>query len=274
VTGPPKEANGQLTVKALEENHTQIVAILDKLREVRGISVSVEMVLLSVPAGFVDKHGDELGDNLAGLVAGKPQPAKPEGPFAGAMLHDKDVSRLLEVVKKDREAKVISSPRLTARNGQEAIVTVGSEVPYVASIKALTTDQGTTEYQQQTEKLFNGCRLEVQPTVSADRKWVTMKAKATLTDLLAMEKIPFKDAPGDKNLYTQQPRVNVRDLSTTVSIPDGETFLLSGFRQRSGDDGNGEGRQVHDTILLLKPTIVTKKPGEADQGFPLLRPAK
>jgi len=270
VTGPPKEANGQLTVKALEENHTQIVALIEKLHETRWIQVGVEMVLLSIPEDFWDRHQIQLGDVGVGLEKGALAP----GSLRGKFLEEQDAKQLLDEVKKDRNAKILSSPRVTVLNGQQAMVSVGREVPYISSIQGVTTADGKTDFQKQTEKCFNGLRLEVQPTVSADRKWVTMKAKATLTDLMTLEKIPFKDAPADKNLYTQRPKLDVREGSTTVSIPDTGTLVLTGFRKRSGDEVAGEGKPVWDVLLLLKPTIVIKKPGEADQAFPLLRPAE
>jgi len=273
ITGPTKEANGQVTVKALEENHVQIDEFIAYLRELKGISVLVEVTVLTIPEGFAAKYGLELGDTLLPLE--KPMAAtKPQNAVVSTILDDFQANFLLRAVKSQRDTQVLSSPKLTVRNGQQGVISIGNEVPYVTGIKPVTTPDGKTEYQQQLANQFEGFRFEAQPTVSADGKYVTLKAKATQTHVLAMEKIPFKDAPADQKRYTQRPKLSVREIDTSVSIPDAENLLLSVPRKPSGGEAADQDKSAQDILLLLRPTIIIKKPGEADQKFPLLHPAK
>src|SRR5204862_6690808 len=138
-------------------------------------------------------------------------------------------------------------------------------------------------------------------TVSAHRKYVPLPFRPQLSNLLAL--VPFAIGgatitPTGNNPATQpfssvgtiqQPEVQITEVRTTVSVPDGGTLLLGG-QTLSGELEREAGVPVlskipflkrlftnrsmsHDDqvlLILVKPTIIIQREQEAKQ-FPLLK---
>ena len=136
--------------------------------------------------------------------------------------------------------------------------------------------------------------------MSADRKYVTLTLRPQLSNLLSL--VPFAIAgntitptnnqsatqPFQQTAFIQQPEVQVTQVSTTVSVPDGGTLLLGG-QSVSGEVEREQGVPVLSKIpflkrlftnrsmakdeqvllILVKPTIIIQREQEQRQ-FPLL----
>jgi general secretion pathway protein D len=154
----------------------------------------------------------------------------------------------------------------------------------------------------------SGVLLDVQATVSSDRKYVTLTLRpqlATLIDLLPFTFQSDQQANGGTTVPTggiiigtggtnnasgtiQQPILQITEVRTTVSVPDGGTLLLGG-QTLAGEIEREAGVPVLSKIpflkrlftnrsmakdeqvllILVKPTIVIQREQEQRQ-FPLL----
>jgi type II secretory pathway component GspD/PulD (secretin) len=145
----------------------------------------------------------------------------------------------------------------------------------------------------------SGVLLDVQATVSADRKYVTLTLRPTLTRLRALVPFPVSaltNTPGTTGgatqtvttAFIQQPVRDVTNINTTVSVPDGGTLLLGG-QTLAGEIERESGVPVLSKIpflkrlftnmsmakdeqillMLVKPTIIIQREQENTQ-FPLL----
>ena len=93
---------------------------------------------------------------------------------------------------------------------------------------------------------------EVQATASADRRSVTMKLHPRITKLLGTEESVFQSPQETKPVKLNKPLLDVRELNTTVSIPDGGTaFLVVGPAHKDGQS------------ILLAVSAKVIVPGEA-----------
>ena len=158
--------------------------------------------------------------------------------------------------------------------------------------------------------------LDVAATVSADRKYVTLTLRPQLSTLVALRDFTFQsnagaqigpttgggtgDITGDTtndlivgtsflpSLGVQQPEVQITEVRTTVSVPDGGTLLLGG-QTLAGEIELEAGTPVLSKIpflkrlftnrsmakdeqvllILVKPTIIIQREIEQQQ-FPLL----
>jgi len=152
-------------------------------------------------------------------------------------------------------------------------------------------------------------RLDVQAPVSADRKYVTLTLRPQLAQLLNLFTFNFQGAasgaaaviPGvgggtvldtstgfGQTGFVQEPELQITEVRTTVSVPDGGTLLLGG-QTLAGEIEKEAGVPILSKIpfvkrlftnrsmakdesvllILVKPTIIIQREQEQKQ-FPLL----
>ena len=142
-------------------------------------------------------------------------------------------------------------------NGREGFVEVNKYQSYVAS-PGYSSAGGSGVGGQSARgalpsigSLPTGRTFSVLPTVSADRRYVTMQlqpmvTKATLSRFVAIN-------PGSNALasFFQTPDMEIQQIATTVSVPDEGTILLGGLRQ-SGENEIEAGVPVISKIPVLK----------------------
>lgn len=129
---------------------------------------------------------------------------------------------ILDLLRTIGDTKVLSSPRITALNNQEAKILVGTKDAYITS----TTSQGgsgTSVTSQSVNFVDVGIKLYVTPTINRDN-FVTMKIRpeissATRTDITSQGQV------------TQIPIVSTSETETTVMIKDGITIIIGGLQK-------------------------------------------
>src|SRR5690606_28353238 len=114
--------------------------------------------------------------------------------------------------------EVLSRPSILTRNNQEAIITVGSEVPFV-------TDTRITESGQQINTIVYediGIILRVTPFITRDGlvEMILAPEISTLTD----ETVPISDT-------LRSPVFAKRSADTVVVTPNGQTVVIGGLME-------------------------------------------
>jgi MSHA type pilus biogenesis protein MshL len=123
----------------------------------------------------------------------------------------------LETVGK---TNVISSPRITVLNNEEAKVLVGTNQPYIEQTY-ITTESGGNDRTDETIKWVDvGVELTVTPTINEDG-FVTMKIKPKISSADS-----FLGTSGER---TAIPIVTTSETETTVMVEDGTTILIAGL---------------------------------------------
>ncbi|HEX2974072.1 MAG TPA: M56 family metallopeptidase [Tepidisphaeraceae bacterium] len=263
-----KKRGTSLLVTTTEENHRRIASLLSKLREARSVLIDVQVRLLDLDSDVLARLAE--GENWA-----KPTPVEVSTtPTSAAqrakttvILNDQQVDRLLRALLKDSKTRNIAAPRLTACNGMQAVVAIGSNRPYISSITAAKDTDGKATYVREKSAVLEGLKFAVRPTISADRRYVVMDINAMLTSMKERGKATF---PVDKDLHTEMPTTDISVLGLQVTVPDQGTLLLAGFNAQPQWDGE----EAKNLLLLVTPTIVNKKPGETGQVDAAARPAK
>lgn len=106
--------------------------------------------------------------------------------------------------------KIISSPKITTLDNQEAKIEQGESIPF-----ATTSQQGT-----QTTFVDANLTLAVTPHVTTDGS-IIMKVKAS------------KNAPGSTRTGAAGPSIDKKEALTNVLIKDGETVVIGGIYENS-----------------------------------------
>lgn len=321
--------NKGLIISQTPRIHEQIQGLMEDLRESLGQQVSIEARFLFVTENFLEDIGlgisslyvkgssisSKLGDMIfqmdsAGLSAREKLdlPGNLTTEFAktgvapaidliggvqyGSVLDDLAVSFFLRATQAHRDAKVLTAPRITVRNGERAYVTVGKQVSYISDwtftiIPPVAAGQQPMETADPTpSSASSGVTLEVRPTISDDKKYVDIRIRTNYTKMRLDDFLAY--SPSGVKYTIQLPTWEPSLTETHVSVPDGGTLLIGG--QKLGAEVNREagvpglskvpllGRlfsartktKDQDILLILvKPTIMLRQEAEREYFAPL-----
>ncbi len=137
----------------------------------------------------------------------------------------------LNAVKEQGQATILSNPKLSVLNGQPALITVGRNVTYIDSIESDVNDQtGTISYTVNTERVLSGVGMALTANILNDQE-VILNLVPVISELV--EPIEYRVVGlGEVGL----PIINVREMSTTVKIKDGEMLVIGGLISNVDDE--------------------------------------
>ncbi len=138
-----------------------------------------------------------------------------------------DNAFLIQALKTVGDANLLSSPRITALNNQEAKILVGESRPY-ATNTVVTPAAGATTTASTLSFLDIGIKLYVTPSISSDG-FITMKIKPEVSS--ATDTYTYGDP------VTEVPIVSTTQAETSVTVKDGRTIIIAGLvkDERSSD---------------------------------------
>ena len=135
-------------------------------------------------------------------------------------LLDNDFSVTARAMAEAGNFEVLSRPSILARNNQEAIITVGQEVPFIRNTQISNTGQqiNTVEYEDV------GIILRVTPFITSDGlvEMIVAPEISTITD----QTIPISDS-------VNAPVFAKRSAETVVVTGDGKTVVIGGLMERN-----------------------------------------
>lgn len=283
--GNLRELSGQLVVTQTPENHRSIVMLLERMRELRGIQITVETrfftcdeaVMKDLIAEWRKAGGNDTTPHV--VEGGRFTKAR-----IGAFLNEAQVEQVLRAVQADQTTTMVSAPRMTLFNGQRAFVKVAQSKAYVQDYTTIQTADGGTRYEPVVGDIDTGLMLDLTAAVSADRKYATLTLHPRISALKKMNDMPWSGRPAGSNLTVQVPDSTTTEAQTTASVRDGDTILLGGLidpdriltfgaagpqtRPAATTRPAGDGK-VQSLFILAKPRIILHKEGE-QKTFPLL----
>jgi type II secretory pathway component GspD/PulD (secretin) len=137
---------------------------------------------------------------------------------------DATIDAVFSALSGDSRFKVLTNPRLRIQSGKSAHLAVGQDVPTLSSI---SYPQGGTTPVQSVEYRSSGVIFNLSPTVREGQ--IDMRVEQQISDFAKTE-------TGVNN----SPTLTKREISTTVSLSDGELILLGGLQQDK-DQGQRQG---------------------------------
>jgi len=154
----------------------------------------------------------------------------------------------LNALKEQGDTTVLSNPKISVMNGQPALITVGRNVTYIDNIESdLDSESGIVTYTVNTERILSGIGMALTATVLDDNE-VILNLVPVTSELL--EPIEYRDV-GTLGATVGLPIVNVREMSTTVRVKNGEMLVIGGLIS-DVKDSQGEFAPVVGSIPLIK----------------------
>ena len=125
------------------------------------------------------------------------------------------IGALLSVLKRDKHVHIIATPQLMTTDNEEAVITVGKNVPY-------QTKSGSTNVESFNSFEYRdvGLSLKITPHISQDRK-VRMKIQQEVTRL--------DDTSEGLSQLVDRPTTFKRTIDTTVIVGDKNTIVIGGL---------------------------------------------
>lgn len=148
---------------------------------------------------------------------------------------------ILRAVRQDSNQQLLTAPRITCFNSQQASIFVGTQLTYIKSFK---TGSGSVNLPE-LDLVASSTVFDVRPVVSADRRYITLFLRPVITfapDLT--KKARFRrgnDAAGNPILLeVDLPSQDSQDLRTVVVVPDGGSVLIGGLKEAEDKYRKGE----------------------------------
>lgn len=128
------------------------------------------------------------------------------------------IGAILKALETDSAVNILSTPHVLTSNHQEAMITVGENVPYVSQSRVTETDVQTPTAIKTYDFKDVGVELKVRPHVSAGN-FIRMEIEASFSKLIA----------GTTGLGSETPTTAQRKAKTIISIPDATTVVIGGL---------------------------------------------
>ncbi len=198
------------------------------------------------------------------------------------LVDDTDLSLILRAVEKSQEGRVLQAPSVTVFNTQRANITLINQLTFVQDFD-VEVAQTAFIADPIIGIIQDGVVLDVQPTVSHDRKYITLQLRPTIANLVR----PIPTFTTSLGAFTtpvtiQIPELQVQKAGTTVRVPDGGTLLMGGLKNISQRDlksetpwissipfasfffsRKGSSEEMRNLMVIVKATISDLKEQEA-----------
>jgi type II secretory pathway component GspD/PulD (secretin)/Flp pilus assembly protein TadD len=169
-----------------------------------------------------------IANNLGASLLQAPQQG---ALFQFRFLQSIQQNAILQALRKDQTQDQLLAPKLMQFNNQRSHILVAQQRSYIRDY-----DVAGAVYDPVISSFLTGVVLEVRPTVSHDRRYITMDVRpGTATEITPPQIIyitnggDINNPSGSINLPIELPNIELRSISTTVTIPDNGTMLFSGL---------------------------------------------
>jgi len=184
------------------------------------------------------------------------------------------LSEVIKFLKTQGDVNSISNPKVLTLNNQPALITAGTE--YFYKIQSATNQQGTgggvaaTTQNEDVQSVFSGVLLSITPEI-ADDKSITLKINPSLSETTT-------NISGTNTNRTMPPDLNRRQLSSVVTVKDGNRVILGGLiNTKNTNDSNkvpllgdipllgylfkyeAKAKQVQELVIIIEPHIIDRE---------------
>ncbi|MBF0243974.1 MAG: hypothetical protein HQL31_01710 [Planctomycetes bacterium] len=268
------EGSGQILIKNTAEVHNEVIDLLEMLRRSSALQVEVETRLLSIEKNFLKEIGldwkglsssDQMGlapDSQPGLLSNRSDlssfdlrasvlndyPWESSTTGLGFFLEHSILSKfqakvLLRALETHTSVTQLIAPRIVMLNNVNAYIRLISTENFISSYSS-----GDSGVQPDIDSVDAGQLLVVRPTISSDRKYITLKIqpdfqRATIDRTVEIQgsrnvaQAGGGTAVANYTLPVELPKVIRQRIRTTAVIPDDGVLLLAGVAESDEEYG-------------------------------------
>ncbi len=240
------QSSNTLIFQTDPEEYSQLTALLQMLdRPAKSALIEVTVAELNLTdeksSGVEWLYSRAIGGGSTASVGVKSYAAD-SSPLNLRVLNGAGELRIaLSALAATDRASVLSSPRVHARNGEQAVIQVGSEVPIQTSTATTPISGGTTPSLTTVSTIqyrTTGVILKVKPVIHSGDQ----------VDLEVEQEVSSADSTSTGVNTT--PTFSTRKLQTKLTLRNGATVLMGGLISDSGSRGGGGIPWLKDVPVL------------------------
>lgn len=190
----------------------------------------------------------------------------------------KDFSAIIKALSQFGDVRTLSNPRINIMNGQTSLLTVGRNFTFISKAESnVTTSDGGSPiitYTVETSNLLSGLIIGIVPYID-DKGEISLTITPVISNLINITERVYGTAGAQTVI--QLPIVDLRELSTTVKVKDGEVVIIGGLIKKEeslsenktpllgdipliGNLFKAHDRALSNTelVILLQPRIISR----------------
>lgn len=139
-----------------------------------------------------------------------------------------DFTSILNALQEQGNVRILSNPRVNILNGQTAMLGAGRNTSFISRVESTTTTESgasTTTFSIETKSVLSGVMFGLVPFISEEGK-ITLTITPIVSNIVELE---------PKTIGTVEvklPTVDLREMSTTVKILNGQMVIIGGLIDR------------------------------------------
>jgi MSHA type pilus biogenesis protein MshL len=158
--------------------------------------------------------------------------------FQIAVTENDKFSFLLRALQEQGDVSTLSNPRINIMNGQTALLSVGRNTSFVSRVETTTTTgtPPTTTFTVETNSVLSGIIFGIVPFINSNGE-ITLTITPIVSNLVELDKKTI--GTGDNSIEIKLPTVDLREMSTTVKVLDGQMIIIGGLidnKERLNED--------------------------------------
>ncbi len=265
---------GLITVTAPRPLLEKISVYLDNLKSELYRQISIEAKIIEVTLNNTEDRGIDwsnllndfnLNFNMAFGQNGRIWPDSGGILQTFSMDSTKGFSIVIDALDTQGVVNVLANPRINVMNGQPALISVGENTRFIDQVTT-TIDEGIISYSVTTATVMSGLGMSVVAIILENNEIIL-----TLTPVTTqLEKpVEYRDFGAST---VGLPVINVREMSTTVRIKNGEMLVIGGLIDSIDSDAETKVPVLGNLPLIDKLFKNTSKQEMKTELVILLRP--
>lgn len=167
-----------------------------------------------------------------------------------------DFTALLKALQQQGNVNVLSNPRVNIMNGQTAYLSVGRKTDYISKVETTSTGSATSvptvTFTVETSSVLSGLVFGIVPYINnREDGEISMTISPIISDLVRLDNKSI-GASGANAVEISLPTIDLRELSTTVQVKDGQMVVIGGLIQNK-DTVRDNNVPVLSSIPLFGP---------------------
>lgn len=285
---------GTIMVTATKKNMQRVEQYLNTLKDVMSRQVLIEAKVVEVSLSDSLKYGidwnilaEKVTNTVPWIISGGTHDFTKTVPqnypftdinFTITTGSIRDLSLVIKALSQFGDIRTLSNPRINIMNGQTSLLTVGRNFTFISKAESnVTTPSGGSPiitYTVETSNLLSGLIIGIVPYID-EKGDISLTITPVISNLINITERTYGSAGAQTVI--QLPVVDLRELSTTVKVKDGEVVIIGGLIKKEeslsesktpilgdipiiGNLFKGHDRVQSNTelVILLQPRIISR----------------
>ncbi|MGC8120935.1 pilus (MSHA type) biogenesis protein MshL [Marinobacter sp. VGCF2001] len=195
------------------------------------------------------------------------------GGLFSATIREGSFNAVIELLGRQGNVQILSSPRISTINNQKAVIKVGTDEFFVTDIdfddnNSAVTATDSTSTSVELTPFFSGISLDVTPQIAEDGA-ITLHVHPSVSEVADQEKVI---TIGERDVTLPLARSTVRETDSVIRAESGQIVVIGGLIQSSSEDDNSAVPFFSDIPLLGELFKQRKFESRKSELVILLRP--